>query len=160
MKGKPRYRHCGVALLRAAVAPLSEEQGEWPDLADTEACRRWLQAVWSRPGFADAVRQASEVLADRIDTICTDGAVGNKQVRRATTSAIRYLLRATGRPTPFGLFAGVAHVDSGFTAKTRWGDGHRPAARVDTEWLAQVINQMEGCPELLRPRAGMEPLPR
>jgi class I lanthipeptide synthase len=147
--GKPRYRHCGVALLRAAVARLGPELGPWPDLADPEVCRGWLQAVWSRPGFADAVRQASEVLADRIDAICADRAVGDKQVRRAATAAIRYLLRATGRPTPFGLFAGVASVRMGATAYTRWGIGHRPTARVDTEWLAEVITRLEGCPDLL-----------
>jgi class I lanthipeptide synthase len=29
------------------------------------------------------------------------------------------------------------------------GDGHQPAARADTQWLAEVINQLEACPELL-----------
>lgn len=64
-------------------------------------------------------------------------------------ATVRYLLRATGRHTPFGLFAGVAPVSVGPAAQVRWGDGHRPAARVDTQWLADVIEGLEACPDLL-----------
>lgn len=146
---KPLYRHIDVALLRAAAAPLSHAPDQWPDLADTGACREWLHQIWSRPDPADAVRQASPSLADRVDAIRAGHAVGDRQIRRATLATARYLLRATGRPTPFGLFAGVAPVALGKAAGARWGDGHRPVARVDTEWLADVIDRLEACPDLL-----------
>jgi lantibiotic biosynthesis protein len=146
---KPLYRHCGVALLRAAAAPLNDAPERWPAPADTEVCRAWLHQAWSRPGFADAVRQASPFLADRIDAIRAGHSVGDKQVRRAAAAATRYLLRATGRPTPFGLFAGVAPVTIGPTARVRRGGDHQPVARADTQWLADVIARLEACPELL-----------
>ena len=43
----------------------------------------------------------------------------------------RYQLRAAGRPTPFGLFAGVAGARFGGPALVRFGEAHRAAARVD-----------------------------
>ncbi|GAB2700996.1 lantibiotic dehydratase [Kitasatospora kifunensis] len=142
------YQHSGAALLRAAVAPMTSTPDHWPNLSDTKACYDWLRTAWSRPGTADAVRDASCALADRIDTIGQGGG-SPKQVRRATVSLTRYLLRSTGRPTPFGLFAGVARATTGSASRVRWGSDHRPVARVDTQWLASIVDAMEACPELL-----------
>ncbi|MFL6126089.1 lantibiotic dehydratase, partial [Actinophytocola sp.] len=147
----PLYQHCGVGLLRAAAAPLSWLPERWPDPADTEACRAWLHEVWSHPGLADAIRYASPGLAGRVDAMGADddGAVPAKQVRRVTLATVRYLLRAAGRHTPFGLFAGVASVTVEPGVGPQWGEGHQPAARADTQWLAEVIDRLEACPELL-----------
>jgi hypothetical protein len=145
----PLYRHSGVALIRAAAVPLASTPYEWPDLADTESCRAWLSTIWAIPAFASAVRHASPGLADRVGLIRAGRTVPDKQVRRATASIVRYLLRAVGRPTPFGLFAGVAPVELGAVARVRWGHDHRPATRVDTQWLAAIIERLEACPELM-----------
>src|SRR5207247_9863396 len=69
--------------------------------------------------------------------------------RRARVATAGYVLRALGRPTPFGLFAGVAPVIVGRTAGVRRGVAHRPVTRVDTQWLADVIDRLEACPALL-----------
>jgi thiopeptide-type bacteriocin biosynthesis protein len=147
---KPLYRHSGVALLRAAAAPLGEVVTPWPDLTDTTACRAWLRQVWSSPALADGIRQASPGLAERVDIIlAAKTTVQARQIRRATISSARYLLRATGRHTPFGLFAGVAAVSVGPSAEPRWGTSHRPFVRVDTQWLMAIVERLEACPELL-----------
>ncbi|MBP2477621.1 thiopeptide-type bacteriocin biosynthesis protein [Crossiella equi] len=143
------YRHTGVALLRAAAAPLSSAPATWPDPADSAGCRDWLEQVWSQPDLAAAVRQASPSLGRAVDAIGSGRTTEAKTIRRATLSTVRYLLRSTGRPTPFGLFAGVAPVALGRTADVEWGEGHRATARVNTEWLAEVISDAENCPELL-----------
>ncbi len=147
---KPLYRHSDVALLRAAAAPLDRALDSWPEPSDIDACRTWLEMVWSRPDLADAIRQASPTLADRLDAIHASRTVSAKQLSRATAATVRYVLRATGRHTPFGLFAGVAPISLGRTAaRVRWGDGHRPVARVDTQWLADVVERLEACPDLV-----------
>lgn len=146
---KPLYRHIDVALRRAAGAPLTHAPDRWPDLTDTDACREWLDEMWSRPDLADAVRRASPSLGEGVDAIRAGHAVGDKQIRSATLSTGRYLLRSIGRPTPFGLFAGVAPVTLGRTAQAEWGDGHRAVARVSTGWLADIISRAEECPKLL-----------
>ena len=143
------YRHRGVGLLRAAAAPSTGITDGWPDLADPDACRTWLRTVWAHPDFADGVRQASPGLADLIEALCDDQEAPVKDVQRATRSVLRYVLRATGRHTPFGLFAGVAPAWVGSTARVRWGDEHRAVARVDAQWLADVIGRLETDPELL-----------
>ncbi len=55
----------------------------------------------------------------------------------------RYLVRATGRATPFGLFAGVALADFGAAAVARTGDDV-PVRRADAAWMAEVIAHLEG----------------
>jgi hypothetical protein len=145
----PLYRHCGAALLRAAARPLDDAPDSWPDLADPRACRSWLVLVWSRSDLAGAIRQASTSLADRLDAIQAGKPLPDKQIRRATLATVRYVLRATGRHTPFGLFAGVAAATVHDRAEVGWGSRHCALARVDTQWLADVIDGLEACPELL-----------
>lgn len=143
------YRPSGVALLRAAASSLHEVVDRWPDPTDTQQCRDWLKEIWSRPAFADAVRQSSSTLADRVDDICSARTAQPIQVRRAALAVARYCLRSVGRPTPFGLFAGVAPAQISQSARLRWDSDHRAVARADAEWLADVIDQLESCPELL-----------
>jgi lantibiotic biosynthesis protein len=146
---KQLYRHAGVALLRAAAAPSADAPGWWPDPGDSLACQLWLDQMWSRPGVADAIRQASPTLAHSADAIRAGHTATAKQIRRATVATSRYLLRATGRPTPFGLFAGVTPVTLGPAVQVRWGTAHRPVARADTQWLADIVDRLEACPDLL-----------
>jgi thiopeptide-type bacteriocin biosynthesis protein len=146
----PLYHHRGAALLRAAAAPLSASPQNWPDLGNIEASRAWLASVWARPEIADAISHASPGLASRVEAVLGECTAPHKQVRRATVATVRYLLRATGRHTPFGLFAGVAPVTVGpATAAPRWGSEHRAAARADTQWVADVIDQLEASADLL-----------
>lgn len=148
-KSASTYRHRGVALLRAAAVPLHQLPAQWPDLSDTQTCREWLLKMSTHTELADAIGHASPGLAAQLLT--DTGTMESKQVRRVTLSAIRYLLRITGRHTPFGLFAGVAPVAVGGPAvESRWGSEHQAFARVDAVWLADLIDRLEACPELLR----------
>ena len=143
------YRHSGAGLLRAAVLPVGAGLTRWPDLTDAGACHAWLVEAWALPGFADAVRQASVALAERAGHIVTGGRCDAKQQRRAAASVVRYLLRAIGRPTPFGLFAGVAATSVGRTVEVRWGHEHRAVTRADTQWLSEIVDRLENDAELL-----------
>ncbi|GAA5154820.1 lantibiotic dehydratase [Pseudonocardia eucalypti] len=144
------YRHCGVGLVRAAADPPDLGADGWPELSETTSCCEWLSRIWaSRPQFAEAVRHASPVLGDRLAGLAAGQSVSDKQVQRATRATVRYLLRASHRHTPFGLFAGVAPTTVGESASVRWDRDHRPAALVDNQWLATVIDYLEGDRELL-----------
>ncbi|MEU0519730.1 lantibiotic dehydratase [Streptosporangium sp. NPDC006007] len=149
MNARSLYQHSGMALLRAAATPLTGVPDRWPDPADAASCRAWLEEVWSSADFAAAIHEASTSLAERIDAIAAGRPTKPKQIRRAAVATARYLLRATGRPTPFGLFAGVAPTATGTTPDVRWGTGHRLVARVDSEWLSAVIGTLEADRDLL-----------
>ncbi|MCO6004751.1 lantibiotic dehydratase [Actinoallomurus purpureus] len=73
------------------------------------------------------------------------------QARRIAMSVARYLLRMSGRATPFGLAAGVAAARFGPEPSARWtARPHTVIVRSDVVWLAGVIATLEACPELLR----------
>ncbi|WP_414942709.1 lantibiotic dehydratase [Amycolatopsis sp. cmx-11-51] len=154
--GEPVYEVVDAAVVRAATRPGGSDVLRWPDLTDVPDVaedpvtrwRLWLQEVWSSPVFAEALEVASPSLAHRVEEVCAGNRLDERQVRRAVLSVVRYLLRATGRATPFGLFAGIAPARLGSPLAGNIGDDHRPVARVETEWLAAVITRLESCRDL------------
>lgn len=135
--------------MRAAAAPLTQAPSNWPNLSTAADCRAWIRDVWELPELADAVGQASPSLESRVRAILAGKDTSDRQVRRATIALVRYTLRTTGRPTPFGLFAGIAPLRLGDRPQVRWGKDHTPVIRPDAEWLASVITQLEAVPEVL-----------
>ncbi|MFH8463803.1 lantibiotic dehydratase [Streptomyces sp. NPDC017991] len=131
-----------VLLLRAAVLPLDAQHTRWPSVDDPVDCLRWLSDIWADPAFAEAVCVASPQLAATVAQALDDHDVSPKRVRKATMATARYLLRAAGRPTPFGLFAGVVGAECG-PALVQIGTEHRPVARPDTLWLDHVRRNLQ-----------------
>ncbi|MEU6055843.1 lantibiotic dehydratase [Streptomyces xanthochromogenes] len=153
-KGRPLYRCAGPPLVR--VAHFSQlSLPAWPDLTDDTSAWQgrlqvWLRDVWAMPDVADAIEQASPLLAQHIGTLCSVAEPEDRQLRRTVVSVMRYLLRMTGRATPNGLFAGVAPASLGPQARWTWGQWHRAVVRADGGWIADVITRLEASPELLR----------
>lgn len=147
------YRALDAVLLRAATHPAGDDDlPAWPDLTDDTGAtgRAWLAAVWSRPFLAEPIALASPVLAAQVARLRDGDDHDPRQVRRTVLSVARYLLRMTGRATPFGLFAGVAAGRIDEQPAVRWGQEHRPVVRVDAGWLNTVVTELELCPPLLR----------
>ncbi|ALG06356.1 lantibiotic dehydratase [Kibdelosporangium phytohabitans] len=147
------YRALDAAIVRTAAHPTGLDIPPWPDLTSDEphqvrGWRDWLATVWAIPTFAAAVTDASPALASQAHHVLDGREQRPRQVRRTVASTARYLLRATGRATPFGLFAGVAPARLDTATAVRHGGGHRAVARVDGSWLATVITQLETCAPL------------
>jgi thiopeptide-type bacteriocin biosynthesis protein len=142
------YQASDVLLLRAAARSLDSAFAPWPDPADGEGLRTWLVKAWDDPVLREAVACASPSLALRADRIAAGLRVPARQVLSAAVALARYQLRAAGRPTPFGLFAGVAGARFGGHALARFGEAHRAAARCDAAWLLSVIERCEACAPL------------
>jgi thiopeptide-type bacteriocin biosynthesis protein len=169
----------GPALLRVSLFSTSQRPSWWPDLDDPTSCRTWLREVWTIDGFSEALHTASPALTqavERVLSIQADGqatghstgqlvshvvdelpdrhAASAKQVRKATVSVLRYLLRATDRSTPFSLFAGTALTSTsqarvgGTTISV--GNDHRPYLSADTAWVAAVRKDFEQRGDVLR----------
>ncbi|MEV6309965.1 lantibiotic dehydratase [Streptomyces sp. NPDC051840] len=141
-------RSGGVLLVRAAVLPLASQNVTWPLDGQAQDSRRWLREVWAVGEFSDAARVASPVLADAVDRVLRDASTPPAQVRRVVDATAGYFLRAAGRPTPFGLFAGVAVAAEGPCAGSV-GSAHTPLARPDTLWLDHVRRDLAARPDVL-----------
>lgn len=150
---RPAFKAVDAVLIRAAAYPDGLLLPPWPDLTtdDSAALLAWLRRVWQAEGVARAVAVASPDLARAI-TGLHDGTVEARpqQVRRAVEALIRYMLRWMSRPTPFGLFAGIAAVGLSDHASVRWGGRHTVAERADAACLADLISDLEAQPAVLR----------
>ncbi|MER7579580.1 lantibiotic dehydratase [Kitasatospora sp. NPDC097691] len=147
------YRAADLALVRAVAHP-SLPVPSWPALDDDSPAAahqqaQWLRTVWADARLGQALEVAGPALADRVAQLIAEPNPDSREVLRAATSTARYLVRAAGRPTPFGYFAGVQAAWFGPACDTRWGDRHRVVTRVSASRLARAIGQLERCPTLL-----------
>lgn len=149
----PGYRALGTALVRAVAHP-AVELPPWPNLTESHpdlvpSWVGWLRQVWAVDAVAEAVVHSSPVLAEQVGKLCADEAPSVRETRRTVLAVARYVQRLLGRPTPFGLLAGVAPAVFGSRASTRWGASHRAIARAGAGWLSDVIADLERSPALL-----------
>ncbi len=148
------YRAAQAALVRAAAGPWPAIP-DVPDLAGNSPAQatcyaQWLRRVWAISEFEDVIEHASPALAEKVRRVCAEGGHGVRETRGAVLSVLRYLLRMNGRPTPFGLIAGVTTATFGAEPLLRWGTSHRIAARSGAGWLTEVAGRLERCPDLLK----------
>ncbi|MBQ1061996.1 MULTISPECIES: lantibiotic dehydratase [Micromonospora] len=151
--GSPAYRSTGAALVRAAAHP-DIDLPPWPDLTEPRDALvpgwvAWLRQVWTNETIVDAISHASPVLAAQVARLCAGEALTVRETRRVIQAVARYTQRLRGRPTPFGLLAGVAPAVFGSRSPTRWGTAHQAVARAGAAWLADVISHLERCPDLV-----------
>ncbi|MEU4383198.1 lantibiotic dehydratase [Micromonospora echinofusca] len=147
------YRSMGTALVRAVAHP-AIELPPWPDLTEPRpdlvpSWVTWLRQTWAIDTVAEAVTLSSPVLAAQVSKLCAGETASVRETRRTVQAVVRYAQRLLGRPTPFGLLAGVAPAVFGSRAPTRWGTAHQAIARAGAGWLTDVITYLERCPELL-----------
>ncbi|WP_049717042.1 lantibiotic dehydratase [Streptomyces caatingaensis] len=117
-----------------------------PETADPLARIRTLAAD---PLLREAVHVASGSLADTLDRIDAGDVPNPKNLAGTALSLTRYALRHSGRPTPFGLFAGVTTALTGPARATLTGPG-RKAARIDGAWLDGRIREWLRLPGVRR----------
>ncbi|WP_367138431.1 MULTISPECIES: lantibiotic dehydratase [Streptomyces] len=146
------YRWQAGALLRATTDPGAWDLPRDLDLFGDSAAMQgsaWLAAVWRRDEVRDALSAASPALYRQVAEVVAGERSEVRQVRRTVISLVSYLLRWRERPTPFGLFAGIAAAHVSDVPKAMWGPRHRTALRADAQWLASVIASLHQHPQLI-----------
>ncbi|MFI9050794.1 lantibiotic dehydratase [Streptomyces sp. NPDC053427] len=140
-------------LLRAPLAP--DASGlPLPDTGgpqDLDACAALLASVDDDPVLSEALALASPSLSALVRRVTERGRAGIKagQLRRAALAVLRYDIRMRTRPTPFGLFAGVATGGFDAAAKVTRGRAHRTRTHADMQWLTRIGHRLERDPAVL-----------
>ncbi|MGK5642337.1 lantibiotic dehydratase [Streptomyces sp. URMC 126] len=138
------YQSAGPLFVRVAGAPrthpLPPLTGTAPDVL----------ALAADPLLREAVRVASGSLAESLDRLASGAGLPAKRLTGAALSLTRYALRHRGRPTPFGLFAGVAAARTGPSARLEIRGPGRKAVRPDGAWLAERVREWLEAPEVRR----------
>ncbi|GAA0284417.1 lantibiotic dehydratase [Actinomadura nitritigenes] len=155
LKTPASYQWQPSALLRATTVPDGIAELLPRDLQifgedAAERGREWLTDVWRNDQVRNALEAASPALVGRVQDVLDGRCRQQRRVRRVVLSVASYLLRWQGRPTPFGLFAGVAPARIGDGAQVSWGSRHLTTVRTDADWLADIIVRLQQCHELLR----------
>ncbi|QPP06109.1 lantibiotic dehydratase [Streptomyces bathyalis] len=145
-----------VFLLRAPLAPGSEglplPHGPEGGPRELSACAQLLASVPGDDALSEALDLASPSLSAMIRRVRERGAGAIKagQLRRAALAVLRYDIRMRTRPTPFGLFAGVATGQFDSAAKAGRGTAHSTRTHADMQWLTRIVHRLESDPDVLR----------
>jgi thiopeptide-type bacteriocin biosynthesis protein len=132
------YEPVGWILVRAPLLPVEAYLALEPDqeLAPRDPLVRTALAVGSR---------------DLLPELERPGAHGPKETQRLRATLLRYLIRMSTRPTPYGLFAGVGLAELGDATDLRIATTPpRTRTRPDMEWLLRLVGRLEARPAVRR----------
>jgi len=133
---KGLYEPVGWILVRAPLLPVEAYLALAPDeeLAPRDPLVRTALAVGSRE------------LLQELDRA---GPRAGRETQRLRAGLLRYLIRMSTRPTPYGLFAGAGLAEVGDTTDLRIAaTPPRTRMRPDMEWLLGLVAQLDARPEV------------
>jgi len=102
-----------------------------------------LKDVFKSPKLRESLTIASNNLLEAIEK--NDLNVESKSSKQILSSLIKYFIRLSTRPTPFGLFSGISIGYFGDVSGIAISDSrqHSKRARPDMEWIYGLIKKME-----------------
>ncbi|MGW4650143.1 lantibiotic dehydratase [Kitasatospora sp. NPDC004289] len=136
-------------LVRTASTPRAEAEAR----IDPTAPLAGIRELAGRPLLRQAVEVASGSLESSLRRLAEDegaAALGRRRTLSAARTLTRYARRSGGRPTPFGLFAGVGRARFGEVAKAGPVGPGRVSVRVDGGWLHRRVLDWLAVPEVRR----------
>jgi lantibiotic biosynthesis protein len=141
-----RFRTLDFFMLRTPLLPLSAYQS-LP--MDREEAILQLAAYAEDPVVRESILVASQTLADALPAWRDTNDLRKRE--QLLHGFLRYWLRMTTRPTPFGLFSGVAAGRFGESSQLaiQSREEHQTRTRPDMEWLMQVVDRLEADPRVI-----------
>jgi lantibiotic biosynthesis protein len=145
---RARYRPMGHLIIRAPLLPVDAYLAL--HTGDGSAPAGPGPSVNGRGTLAPEVRRALAVASPSLLAALDRSGPGDPGWPRLEGKLLRYLIRMSARPTPFGLFAGVGIA--------RWADRTdlalagppRTRTRLDMEWLLRLVLRLEADPGVRR----------
>ncbi|TSB46225.1 lantibiotic dehydratase [Alkalicoccobacillus porphyridii] len=129
-------------LLRAPLLSLSHDHRKASNVDIIPILKEYI----NRAEIREAIAVASPNLFQSLDKIY--GSPNAKKTRNTISSLLKFLIRMSSRPTPFGLFSGITVGELGpdTVGKIATIDKHQKRARPDMEWLLGLVCKIEGEP--------------
>ena len=134
-------------MVRNSLRPLKDYESTFSGECDI---RENLKDKFSEPSINEALIVASNVLSK---AFLNNGLYkGTKESQQIKESLIKYFIRLSTRPTPFGLFSGISVGRFGDASEIIISKSpkHIKRARPDMEWIYGVIKTAEANPEIKR----------
>jgi thiopeptide-type bacteriocin biosynthesis protein len=130
-------------LLRAPYLSLHHVEGLFDNATYSDALRR----LYSDQKIKEAIFLASPILYNELESfLYTD----NDKRRKVELALFKYLLRASTRSTPYGLFSGVALglISDDTNIVLTKNDQHSSITRLDMQLLETIIENVVSHPEI------------
>lgn len=133
-------------MVRTPLLPISQ----YFDYISKDSTASIIKELALLPHVKEAIAVSSPTLYKSLNKL--DGDINTKKTRNAVSSVMKFLIRMSTRPTPFGLFSGFS---SGyFKEKTTGNIGeirdHKKRARPDMEWLLGIVGLAENSYEIMK----------
>lgn len=146
------YESLGIALIRTPMWPVGTYKAcnDKGAQESNDAATRIFQS----PAKREALWTASPSLASAVAGYAQgESNPSPKQFRQLHDASLRYLIRMSSRPTPFAALAsvGLAHTSRNgevTMALREAPECHRPTARLDVQYLLNVIHTLEELAEV------------
>jgi len=102
-----------------------------------------LKEAFDNPALREALAVASKDLIDAVDSNKLSG--NTKSAEQIRSSLVKYFIRLSTRPTPFGLFSGISIGQFGDKSDITVSEPqhHTKRARPDAEWIYGLIKKIE-----------------
>jgi thiopeptide-type bacteriocin biosynthesis protein len=151
------YEPLSWLLVRAPLLPVDAYLAlQQADVEESNPCEAgWRSTLVGEQGdlalIDPRIRTAIAVASPDLLQALERPARSRRDVARAQSKLLRYLIRMATRPTPYGLFAGVALGEWGDATDLRLGvDPPYTRSRPDSAWLLSFVCELEARPEILK----------
>ncbi|WP_433513458.1 lantibiotic dehydratase [Nonomuraea sp. CA-143628] len=141
-------------IVRAPILPACHYDRTLLDIAPDspkyyEQLREYLVDLSCDSLLMEAIQVSSPTLARELSVVINDHNPKASRLERLAIKTSKYAIRASLRPTPFGLFAGVALGTFSETPSAQWGKMHRKHVRPDSEWFVPLMHRWQTSPDVL-----------
>jgi lantibiotic biosynthesis protein len=141
LKGRGAYEAHDFVMLRAPLLPVEN----YLAIADT------IGAIGAAPSMAPVepqVRRALAIGSPSLLEALERASAGEKKAPQLIAKLRRFLIRMSTRPTPFGVFAGVALARWGGSTDVALDGNLRTQSRLGMDWLVQYVLALEEQPAI------------
>jgi len=134
------YKASDFFMTRVPLLPIDDYMRLFSDQSQQNEL---LVDAFDNPVLREALAVASKDLLEAID----NNRLGDnpKAAEQVCSSLLRYFIRLSTRPTPFGLFSGISIGRFGDESNITVSDSkhHTKRARPDMEWIYGLIKKIE-----------------